>query len=117
MVHEGQGVSEDVAGARIGRRELVLASAGMMAVGFIGPMSAMAQSATPGAEAEADPVADPEPDPEAGEGASPGAGDFTLYSGRNETLVGLLVEQYAEDMGTMVDVRYGGTGELAATIL
>jgi iron(III) transport system substrate-binding protein len=63
----------------------------------------------------ADPVADPEADPETG-GAT-GEGDFTLYSGRNETLVGPLVEQYAEQSGVTVDARYGGTGELAATIL
>ncbi|MBW3633848.1 MAG: iron ABC transporter substrate-binding protein [Chloroflexi bacterium] len=81
----------------------------------------MAQSATPSggdeAKLEADPVADPEADPEAGTGSNARAGDFTLYSGRNESLVGPLVEQYAEETGTTVDARYGGTGELAATIL
>jgi iron(III) transport system substrate-binding protein len=102
-------------GRRIDRRGLVAASAGALVLGFAGPLAAAAQSATPEAEAEADPVADPEADPEAGDGA--GAGDFTLYSGRNETLVGPLVEQYAEEFGIAVDARYGGTGELAATIL
>ena len=100
---------------RIGRRGLVAASAGALLLGVPGPLTTAAQSATPEAPAEADPVADPEADPEAGFGA--GTGDFTLYSGRNETLVGPLVEQYAEETGTAVDVRYGGTGELAATIL
>ena len=100
---------------RIDRRGLIAASTGGLVLGFAGPLAAAAQSATPEAEAEADPVADPEADPEAGFTA--GTGDFTLYSGRNETLVGPLVEQYAEETGTSVDTRYGGTGELATTIL
>ncbi len=99
----------------IGRRGLVAASAGAVLLGSVSPLATAAQSATPEAEAEADPVADPEADPEPD--FSPGTGDFTLYSGRNETLVGPLIEQYAEQTGTSVDTRYGGTGELAATIL
>jgi iron(III) transport system substrate-binding protein len=100
---------------RIDRRSLFMASASALVLGVALPLGAAAQSATPEAEAEADPVADPEADPEAGFGT--GTGDFTLYSGRNETLVGPLVEQYAEATGTTIDVRYGGTGEIAATIL
>ena len=100
---------------RIDRRGLVAASAGALVLSIAGPLAATAQSATPEADAEADPVADPEADPEAGFGE--GTGDFTLYSGRNETLVGPLVDEYAEETGTSVDTRYGGTGELAATIL
>jgi iron(III) transport system substrate-binding protein len=84
-------------------------------LGFASTLATAAQSATPEAEAEADPVADPEPDPEPD--FSAGTGAFTLYSGRNETLVGPLIEEYAEETGTSVDTRYGGTGELAATIL
>ncbi len=100
-------------GRRIDRRGLVAASAGALVMGFAGRLSTAAQSGTP--EAEADPVADPEADPEARTGE--GVGDFTLYSGRNETLVGPLVAQYANETGVAVDARYGGTGELAATIL
>jgi iron(III) transport system substrate-binding protein len=99
----------------IDRRELVAVSAGALLLGFVSPLAATAQSATPEAEPEADPVADPEADPEPD--FSAGTGDFTLYSGRNETLVGPLVERYADETGTSVDTRYGGTGELAATIL
>ena len=121
MINERLGVSEAGLTERIRRRDLIVASTGLMAIGFIRPLSAMAQSATPSAaeeaEPEADPVADPEADPEAEAGVSAQAGDFTLYSGRNEALVGPLVEQYAEATGTIVDARYGGTGELAATIL
>jgi iron(III) transport system substrate-binding protein len=106
-------------GGRIDRRGLVAASTGALVLALAGPLAAAAQSGTPEAEAEADPVADPVADPEADPEAryGQGAGDFTLYSGRNETLVGPLVEQYAEEMGVTVDARYGGTGELAATIL
>jgi iron(III) transport system substrate-binding protein len=99
----------------IDRRGLVAASAGALVLGLVSPLATAAQSATPTAEAEADPVADPEADPEAE--LSAGTGDFTLYSGRNETLVGPLIEEYAEETGTSIDTRYGGTGELAATIL
>jgi iron(III) transport system substrate-binding protein len=100
---------------RIDRRGLVAASAGALVLAFAGPLGAAAQSGTPEAEAEADPVADPEAEPEARYGE--GAGDFTLYSGRNETLVGPVLEEYAEETGVTVEARYGGTGELAATIL
>ena len=107
--------SGDSGKQRINRRGLIAASAGGFVLGIAGPLAAAAQSATPEAEPEADPVADPEADPEAGFAA--GTGDFTLYSGRNETLVGPLVEQYAAETGVSVDARYGGTGELATTIL
>jgi iron(III) transport system substrate-binding protein len=109
VIEEIDGVGERD-GQLIDRRSLVMASAGALVLGFVGPLAAAAQSTTPEGEAEADPTAD-----EAG--FSAGTGDFTLYSGRNETLVGPLVEKYAEETGIAVDTRYGGTGELAATIL
>ena len=109
VIEEIDGVGERD-GQLIDRRSLVVASAGALVLGFVGPLAAAAQSTTPEGEAEADPTAD-----EAG--FSAGTGDFTLYSGRNETLVGPLVEKYAEETGIAVDTRYGGTGELAATIL
>jgi iron(III) transport system substrate-binding protein len=68
------------------------------------------------ADPEPDPVADPTADLEADDGDDD-AGDFTLYSGRNETLVAPLIERYADETGVAIDVRYGSTGELAATIL
>jgi iron(III) transport system substrate-binding protein len=121
VIEELRGL-EDPDKQRIGRRELVAVSAGAL-LSLVTPLATAAQSATPAAEAEADPTAEAEADPvadpeaEPGEDFSAGTGDFTLYSGRNETLVGPLIEQYAEETGVSIDTRYGGTGELSATIL
>jgi iron(III) transport system substrate-binding protein len=95
---------------RLGRRKAVGLAAGLLAFGRAMPLDALAQDASP----EADPEPDPEPDPEADRES--GTGAFTLYSGRNEALVGPLIAQYGEETGTAIDVRYGSTGELAATI-
>lgn len=44
-------------------------------------------------------------------------GSLTVYSGRNENLVGGLVEQIETATGVTLDIRYGNTAELAAQIL
>lgn len=49
--------------------------------------------------------------------ATPTGQRLTVYSGRNENLVGPLIEQFAAATGIDVDVRYAGTSELAVTIL
>jgi iron(III) transport system substrate-binding protein len=49
--------------------------------------------------------------------ASPVGGSLVVYSGRNENLVGPLIEQVEETIGSEIEVRYAGTSELAATIL
>lgn len=48
---------------------------------------------------------------------NPGEGKLVVYSGRSEELVGPLFEQFEEESGIDVQVRYGETAELAATIL
>ena len=54
--------------------------------------------------------------------ASPGGPDdegssLTVYSGREEEFVGPLFERFEEDTGFTLDVRYGDSAELAATIM
>lgn len=42
---------------------------------------------------------------------------LTIYSGRNENLVGPIIEQFEQDTGIEVDVHYGDTASLALTLL
>jgi iron(III) transport system substrate-binding protein len=49
-----------------------------------------------------------------------GGGDedaLTVYSGREEELVAPLFDRYEEESGTELEVRYGDTAELAATLI
>jgi iron(III) transport system substrate-binding protein len=64
---------------------------------------------------EATPAPAEEPTEEAAEAEADGP--LTIYSGRNEELVGPLMEQFTAATGIEVEVRYGDTAELAATIL
>jgi iron(III) transport system substrate-binding protein len=52
-----------------------------------------------------------------GGGFAPSEGSLVIYSGRNEELVGPIIEGFEEESGIDVEVRYGETAELAATIL
>ena len=47
----------------------------------------------------------------------PGEGSLVVYSGRSAELVGPVFENFEEESGIDVQVRYGDTAELAATIL
>jgi len=49
--------------------------------------------------------------------AGPLENELVIYSGRNEELIGQLIEQFRQETGANVQVRYGDTAELAATIL
>jgi iron(III) transport system substrate-binding protein len=42
---------------------------------------------------------------------------LVVYSGRSESLVGPMIEQFTAASGIQVDVRWGSTAELAATLL
>ena len=46
-----------------------------------------------------------------------GTGSVTIYSGREEEIVAPLLEQFEESSGIEVDVLYGGSAALAATLL
>jgi len=61
-------------------------------------------------------TSEPEDAPSQGEVAEP-TGPLTVYSGRNEELVGQLFADFTAATGIEVNVRYGNTAELAATIM
>ena len=93
------------------RRLLQLGGAGAatLALGATGS-PAFGQAATPGATPAGTPGASPVASPVAG-------GSLTIYSGRNEELIGALVPRIQEATGITLDVRFGNTAELAAQIL
>ena len=50
-------------------------------------------------------------------GASAKEGELTLYSGRSESLVDPIIQQFAQASGIKVSVKYASTPQLAATLL
>ena len=91
----------------IDRRQIL--AGGLGAAGWVSLRTpGLAQDADGSPEAGASPVASPV----AGEG-----GSLVVYSGRNENLVGPIIERFQELTGIEVEVRYGDTAEIAATIL
>ena len=56
-------------------------------------------------------------EPNATSTADSKAGSITLYSGRSEELIAPLLELFTSETGIAVNVRYGESSEMAATIL
>jgi iron(III) transport system substrate-binding protein len=52
-----------------------------------------------------------------GGGSTSGDGTLVLYSGRDEGLVGPLIERFEQESGITVEARYGGSTEIAAQLL
>jgi iron(III) transport system substrate-binding protein len=89
-------------------------------IGRVGALSAAAALALTTAACGSDGAADGAADAtgaaaEVTEGGSEEA--LTIYSGRSEELVGPVLEDLEEAVGTEVDVRYAGSSELAAQLL
>lgn len=94
--------SSDSRRRAVSRRTFNVATlSGAVAVA-VGQRATFAQGSTPEDSVAASPMA---------------SGTLTMYSGRNEALVGGLVEQISAATGVTLDVRYGNTAELAAQIL
>jgi iron(III) transport system substrate-binding protein len=56
-------------------------------------------------------------DDDDGSGGTDDGGTLTVYSGREEEYVGPLFERFQEETGTEVEIRYGDSAELAATLV
>ncbi len=52
-----------------------------------------------------------------GGGGDDGGDALVVYSGRNQDLVGDLLERYQKDTGNKLEIRYGDSSDLAATLL
>jgi iron(III) transport system substrate-binding protein len=113
-----------------GRRQVV--AAGVASLLGLAGRTVGAQEASPAADPAPGetPFSSPAASAEAGASPSPEAagaalegtpapirGEMTVYSGRSENLVGPFFQRFTHETGIATEVRYAGTGELAATLL
>ncbi|MEX2356637.1 MAG: iron ABC transporter substrate-binding protein [Thermaerobacterales bacterium] len=54
---------------------------------------------------------------DSGDGGEADGGSLVIYSGRNENLIGPIIDRFEQETGIRVKIRYGGTSELAGMLL
>ncbi len=96
------------------RRTAVLAAGVLLAVSGCG--AAVDETAAPPTTCEAGEVSYGETDPEVAAGTVDEEA-LVVYSGRDEELVAPVLEQFSEETGTEVSVRYGSTSSITAQLL
>jgi iron(III) transport system substrate-binding protein len=94
---------------------MLLSRRQLLATGTITTLAVLAGCG--GAHEEAAPSAKVESTPASATPGPSGGGKLTIYSGRNENLMAPLFERLRPTAGLDVEVRYGSTAEMAATIL
>lgn len=99
------------------RRALGIAVGGFGAWVVGGRAGAQEATPAPGATPEGTPSGTPPAGWAATGTPAPRRGEVTIYSGRSENLVGPLFSRLDAVSGIDIEVRYAGTGELAATLL
>ncbi|TAK11937.1 MAG: extracellular solute-binding protein [Anaerolineae bacterium] len=82
-------------------------------IGLLLALSLLVAACSPQAAPAATPSAEPVDAPT----ADAASGTLVIYSGRSESLVAPLIEQFEAASGLEVEVRYASTAELAATLL
>ena len=83
--------------------------------GLVALLAACSTAATPSPSAS---PTEPAGNPSAGASSTAApSGTLVVYSGRSEALVGEILAEFETQTGIELDVRYGDTAEMAATIL
>ncbi len=114
MSHHGSSNEEERAMLRRLSRRRVLREGSALGLALFAAGGSLRHVAATSEVEEETPESEPTP---AGGTPVGSAGTVTIYSGRNERLIGDLVAQFERATGIDAEVRYGDTAELAATIL